>query len=588
MSHQPTPNSNLMDPSLITDEGNDTPDSQHAPAPIPASAPADMQAAARLGTQVGSLGGSPTPATAPARAAQSKGKKKGSHTRARKPNRTPAQILVDEALAAQKRAEKSALNADRAAAAKKKKDDRAATARLRRAEKAEQATRLKWTEEALLELVAFVRMVKEDHTTAEHGMIGYAAFGKYFLNYSNKRSAEFPLLAGVENSSLLTRYRSLMGLWRQVKDHTDVSGSGGLLGALVEFGLSLSLWNAMLDMHGDNPAATAHGQGNIEDDLEALYDDSMSDGSDDESIGYLPDDLATVNTSADAEIPQTFVPRRSRRGRHPDDGLTAEELALDPQSSPPPESNPSCCQSGGIAGEVGGDAHRFRMINPPSPTSTAFRAIQPAGPADTATQETTGVGETGLPGPATPATPAPMSSTAPGRPMTRPPSVPAASRAIPRRRGRIDKSPKKEHSTGSAMLMMMHKSTEQSNLWMIEERKRAEQNRAEDRREAEAKATEKEQLREEQLRIAKEDRENALEQLRLGRKDAQARADLAELVRKEEREDALNACRLEADRYEASQLKRATLEAAQEKSRQMHDMAMMAMLRNFGAPPPAP
>ncbi|KAI9609419.1 hypothetical protein H4Q26_007373 [Puccinia striiformis f. sp. tritici PST-130] len=128
--------------------------------------------------QVSSLGGSPTPATAPARAAQSKGKKKSSNTRARKPNRTPAQIIADEALAAQKRAEKSALTADRAAATKKKKDDRAATARLRQAEKAEQATCLKWTEEALLELVAFVRMVKDDHTTVEHGMIGYAAFGK--------------------------------------------------------------------------------------------------------------------------------------------------------------------------------------------------------------------------------------------------------------------------------------------------------------------------------------------------------------------------------------------------------------------------
>ncbi|KAI7954589.1 hypothetical protein MJO28_004989 [Puccinia striiformis f. sp. tritici] len=87
-------------------------------------------------------------------------------------------------------------------------------------------------------------MVKDDHTTVEHGMIGYAAFGKYFLNYSNKRCAEFPLLAGVENASLLSRYRALMGTWRQVKDHTGVSGTGGLLGALVEFGLSQSLWNA--------------------------------------------------------------------------------------------------------------------------------------------------------------------------------------------------------------------------------------------------------------------------------------------------------------------------------------------------------
>ncbi|POV95265.1 hypothetical protein PSTT_16338 [Puccinia striiformis] len=533
--------------------------------------------------------GSPTPATAPARAAQSKGKKKGSNTRARKPNRTPAQIIADEALAAQKRAEKSALTADRTAATKKKKDDRAATARLRQAEKAEQATCLKWTEEALLELVAFVRMVKDDHTTVEHGMIGYAAFGKYFLNYSNKRSAEFPLLAGVENVSLLSRYRALMGTWRQVKDHTDVSGSGGLLGALVEFGLSQSLWNAMLDMHGDNPAATAHGQGDIKDDLDSLYHDSMSDGSDDESIGYLPDDLGPVNTSADADIPQTLVPRRSRRRRHPDDGLTAEELALDPPASPPPESHPSCRQSGGISGEVGGYTDPVRVMDPPSPTSMAFRSILPADPADTATQGTTEVGQTeGLPSPAPPATPAPLSSTAPGRPTSRPPAVPAASRIIPRRRGRTEESPKKEDSTGSAMLMMMHKSTEQANLWMIEERQRAEQNRADDRREAEAKATEKAQFREEQRRLAKEEREDALELHRQDRKEAQTRAALAEAVRKEERQDALEARRLEAVRYEANQLKRANIEAAQEKSRQMHNMAMMAMLRNFAGPSPAP
>ncbi|POW11810.1 hypothetical protein PSTT_04986, partial [Puccinia striiformis] len=480
MSHQPTPNSNLMDPSLFTDEDNNTQDTQHVPAPIPASAPADMQSAGRLGTQVSSLGGSPTPATAPA---------------------------PDEALAAQKRAEKSALTADRAAATKKKKDDRAATARLRQAEKAEQATCLKWTEEALLELVAFVRMVKDDHTTVEHGMIGYAAFGKYFLNYSNKRCAEFPLLAGVENASLLSWYCALMGTWRQVKDHTGVSGTGGLLGALVD----------------------------------------MSDGSDDESIGYLLGDLGPVNTSADADIPQTLVPRRSRRRRHPDDGLTAEELALNPQASPPPGSNPSCRQSGGISGEVGGYTDPFRVMDPPSPTSMAFGSILPADPADTATQGTTEVGQTEvLPSPAPPATPAPLSSTAPGRPMSRPPAVPAASRIIPRRRGRTEESPKKEDSTGSAMLMMMHKSTEQANLWMIEERQRAEQNRADDRCEAEAKAAEKAQFREEQRRLAKEEREDALELHRQDRKEAQTRAALAEAVRKEERQDALEARRLEA------------------------------------------
>ncbi|KAI9630259.1 hypothetical protein KEM48_014187 [Puccinia striiformis f. sp. tritici PST-130] len=249
-----------MDPSLFT---TNTPVNQHALVPIPAPAPADMQSAAGPGTQ-----------------------KKGSTTRARKTNRTPAQIITDEACAAQKLAEKTALRANRTAAAKRKKDDRAALAQLRLAERAEQATRLKWTEEVLLELVAFVRMVKDDHNDLEEGMMGYTAFGK-FLNYNNKRVGEFALLAGVENSFLLTQYRSLMGTWRQVKDYTDVSGSGGLFGALVKFGLSLSLWNTMLDMNGDNPEAIDHGQGDIKDNMDNLYDDSMSDGLVAESNGYL-------------------------------------------------------------------------------------------------------------------------------------------------------------------------------------------------------------------------------------------------------------------------------------------------------------
>ncbi|KAI9604431.1 hypothetical protein KEM48_000354 [Puccinia striiformis f. sp. tritici PST-130] len=255
-----------MDPSLLTSA---SPVNNHAPAPIPASAPADMQSLVGPGTHVDFLGGSPTPATAPAHAAQSK-RAKGPNTRARKPNRTPAQ------------------------------DDRAATARLRLAEKAEQTSRLKWSDEALLELVAFVRMVKEDHGNEQDGVIGFLAFGKYFLNYNNERTREFALLAGVENSSLLTRYHSLMGTWRQVKDYTDVSGSGGLFSAL--------LWNALLDMHGDNPAAVAHGQGDIEDDLVDLYNDSMSESSDAESIGYLPDDPLPMDASPHADMAPAFVP----------------------------------------------------------------------------------------------------------------------------------------------------------------------------------------------------------------------------------------------------------------------------------------
>ncbi|KNE98285.1 hypothetical protein PSTG_08361 [Puccinia striiformis f. sp. tritici PST-78] len=482
---------------------------------------------------------------------------------------TPAQIITDEACAAQKLAEKTALRANRTAAAKRKKDDRAALAQLRLAERAEQATRLKWTEEVLLELVAFVRMVKDDHNDLEEGMMGYTAFGK-FLNYNNKRVGEFALLAGVENSFLLTRYRSLMGTWRQVKDYTDVSGSGGLFGALVKFGLSLSLWNTMLDMNGDNPEAIDHGQGDIKDNMDNLYDDSMSDGLVAESNGraefatppipfsiqqkgfhehllsLTPDNHLPFDASTDAEMPPAFVPRRSCRGRHPDHGLTAEELALDPPSSPPHESNPS--GSGGLSGVVGVNAPLSRMASPPSPTSTLLDLILP--PADL-TDPGLQVSSHVMADPTH--APAGLESSLPEGPTEVPQTVVLPTSATPATLARINSTappPKKEDQTGSAMLLMMHKSTEQANLWMIEERKRAEENCADDCREAEAKAAAK---------------ENA--------------------VHKEEHQDVLEAHHLEAAQYEATKLKRAALEVAQEKSCQMHDMAMKAVLRDFGGQP---
>ncbi|KAH9454662.1 hypothetical protein Pst134EB_014728 [Puccinia striiformis f. sp. tritici] len=249
-----------------------------------------------LGTLINSLRGLPSPEPATPRTTGSKCSKvrttsKGPATRSRKPKRTPAQIMADEAAAAMKRAEKAALTADWAAMAKKKQEELLNSAWLRR---------------------------PHDHDTIQEGMMGFLPFGKYFLVYHDQKGG-FPLLDGVENPSRLSRYHALMGTWRQVKDYVDRSGSGGLLAVLVELGLSLSLWNAMLEMHGDKPAATAHGQ--------------VSDATIDKSTGYLPDELLD-------EAPRTCVPRRSRRGRNPDDGLTPEELALNRQSSPPPDAHP--------------------------------------------------------------------------------------------------------------------------------------------------------------------------------------------------------------------------------------------------------
>ncbi|KAI7951988.1 hypothetical protein MJO28_007672 [Puccinia striiformis f. sp. tritici] len=228
-----------------------------------------------LGTLINSLRGLPSPEPATPRTTGSKCSKvrttsKGPATRSRKPKRTPAQIMADEAAAAMKRAEKAALTADWAAMAKKKQEELLNSAWLRRPRRQLAPNGLKNPCSSLFILCEWSKMT----------MIPYR---------------------------------------KQVKDYVDRSGSGGLLAVLVELGLSLSLWNAMLEMHGDKPAATAHGQ--------------VSDATIDKSTGYLPDELLD-------EAPRTCVPRRSRRGRNPDDGLTPEELALNRQSSPPPDAHP--------------------------------------------------------------------------------------------------------------------------------------------------------------------------------------------------------------------------------------------------------
>ncbi|KNE96982.1 hypothetical protein PSTG_09719 [Puccinia striiformis f. sp. tritici PST-78] len=342
--------------------------------------------------------------------------------------------------------------------AKKKQEEKAAITRLRLAEKAAQAARLKWSEESLLELCVNGQRQPRYHTGS--------------------------------------RCHALMGTWRQVKDYVDRSGSGGLFAVLVEFGLSLSV---IVECDaGDaphNPAATAHGQGDIEDDIGELCDEGMSDTTIDESTVYLPDELLD-------EVPRTCVPRRSRRGRNPDDVLTPKELVLDRQSSPPL------------------DAHPLGLTTPA--TSLAPGAINPA---------------------------------APDRPIAHPPAVPAASRSIPHRRGRTEESPKKDDSTGAGMLMMMQKSAEQTNMWMMEERKRAEDTRVEDCWDAEAKAALKGEICNEQQLLMKQERKDALEQAHQDRKAADDRAALAEQVRKGECQDAIEACREDTRRYWATQLK---------------------------------
>ncbi|KNZ47209.1 hypothetical protein VP01_65g10 [Puccinia sorghi] len=51
-------------------------------------------------------------------------------------------------------------------------------------------------------------------------MAGFNTFGKFFLACTNWNS-EFPLLAKLDNETLLRQYYALMNQFKQIKDHTD-------------------------------------------------------------------------------------------------------------------------------------------------------------------------------------------------------------------------------------------------------------------------------------------------------------------------------------------------------------------------------
>ncbi|KNZ44080.1 hypothetical protein VP01_9523g1, partial [Puccinia sorghi] len=63
----------------------------------------------------------------------------------------------------------------------------------------------------------------------------------------------------------------------QVKDYCDTSGNGGLLEALIEFGLAHWLWDALSNIIGDNRAAPAEGDSELHDPLDILMAVLLSD-----------------------------------------------------------------------------------------------------------------------------------------------------------------------------------------------------------------------------------------------------------------------------------------------------------------------
>ncbi|KAA1099171.1 hypothetical protein PGTUg99_010335 [Puccinia graminis f. sp. tritici] len=128
----------------------------------------------------------------------------------RKPKRTAEEMQLANLIAAEKRARRFQNQADKAAEARQKHATIAAN-KILKAQKAELTTPwVTWTEEQTIELLNFVRMVKEDHSQVKGGFI---PFGNYFAAYTGRPEA-FPLLQSFSTATRLSKYRALMDKWK--------------------------------------------------------------------------------------------------------------------------------------------------------------------------------------------------------------------------------------------------------------------------------------------------------------------------------------------------------------------------------------
>ncbi|KNZ56104.1 hypothetical protein VP01_2497g4 [Puccinia sorghi] len=73
---------------------------------------------------------------------------------------------------------------------------------IKAAELAAVASRFKWMEEASLELLAFVKMIREEHDKLSVKQPGFTMFSKYFIQNDNRKD-EFPLLINIENDTMI-------------------------------------------------------------------------------------------------------------------------------------------------------------------------------------------------------------------------------------------------------------------------------------------------------------------------------------------------------------------------------------------------
>ncbi|KAA1092418.1 hypothetical protein PGT21_002041 [Puccinia graminis f. sp. tritici] len=403
----------------------------------------------------------------------------------RKAKRTPQQMRLADHIAARKKADKEQKKANKEANAREKEANKRAKAIVKASKAAEKASRLKWSEEQTIELLKFVRMVKDDHTAAQVG--GFTAFGKFFADYIEPEDA-FPLLMGISNTARLARYRAVIDNWK--------------------------VWDLILDMHGDNPAATGAGMTSSGDGYASLLNDSLLASSGEDSTSETE-----TTQSSDSSVAPPPAPKRGRmtKAQRLEATLTPEELALDADSDDTSDL-PNCLipdtQSARPAAVVA--------------SSTATAASSPATIGRPPKTKGKRAAATGTPTPASKA------------PVSRPPTDGGS---IPRRRGRTEEAPKKEDPTSTSMMMMMHKSQEASASWAVQERQRLDALRVEERQErqaledsraddclaetrrldriradeiraAEKKSNAKELVRQDELRQAKDERDLALQQLK--------------------------------------------------------------------------
>ncbi|KNZ61546.1 hypothetical protein VP01_1386g9 [Puccinia sorghi] len=277
----------------------------------------------------------------------------------------------------------------KAAIVQKKAATKAAKELIKDARAEAAASRFVWTEAASLELLALVKIIRDKYKGLSKRP-GLTPFGKYFLA-NNHHKVEFPLLE------------------KQFKDYCDTSGNGGLLEALIEFGLPYWLWDALSNMIGDHWASQAEGDSKLHDPLDILM--------------AVPGAVLS-DTGEDTDWDRGDSPAV------PETGLCSQ-----------PRKGPSMMM------QMTKRNHQYLK----APTSSNLLPpihwappISESNPASTPVQ-----------GPQSAILALPRANKGPTRP-------PASSGASPQRRGRTEEVPKKEDPVATSMFVMMAKATKQA------------------------------------------------------------------------------------------------------------------------------